>query len=113
MSIRAGSLNRLLRFERRDVTVNEFNEETGSWVEFARAYGQVRAVSAQEFFASLQVRSESTFEISCRYTPMLAGTRASDRIVDGASIYDIRAVMDPDGRRTELRLLVMEHHEAN
>lgn len=113
MAIRAGSLNRPIRFERRQSASDAFNEQIGQWVEFARAKAEVRAISGREFFAALQAQSDSTLQVTCRYMAALADVRASDRIVDGSHIYDIRFVQDPDGRRRELRFLVVEHHEAD
>jgi SPP1 family predicted phage head-tail adaptor len=112
MTIRAGLLNRLVRFERRQPATDAYNEPIGTWVEFARAKAEVRALTGREFFAALQSQSESTLLITCRYMPTLSDVRTTDRIVDGTRVYDIRAVQDPDGRRRELRFLVIEHDEA-
>ena len=114
MPIRAGSLNRLVRFERRGAASNEFNEPVGVWAEFARAFAQIVSLNAREFFAALQSQSEATSRVVVRFTPTLAAVKTSDRIVSNSDgvVYDIQAVIDPDGRRRELHFLVAVHDEA-
>jgi SPP1 family predicted phage head-tail adaptor len=112
MPIRAGSLNRLFRFERRSDTRNEFNEQVGEWTEIARVYGELRSLNAREFFQAMQVQSEQSFRIHCRWTAPLAAIRTSDRIVSDDTVFDVQAVIDPTGRRRELDFLVIEHDET-
>jgi SPP1 family predicted phage head-tail adaptor len=112
VTIRAGSLNRLVTFERRDSATNEFNEQVGDWVEVARAYAQIVSLTGREFFASLQEQSDVTARVIVRYTPQLAALKTTDRIVTAERIYDIQAVLNPDGRSRELHILVAEHDEA-
>lgn len=109
MPLSSGSLNRLARFERRDPARNEFNEEVGEWVEFARCYGHMRGVTGREFFQALQSQAQVSSRFSCRWTPVLAGVRTSDRMVADDRVYDIQASFDPTGRRRELEFLVVEH----
>jgi SPP1 family predicted phage head-tail adaptor len=112
MTIRAGLLNRLVRFERRQSVPDAFNEDVGEWVEFARAYAQFVSLNAREFFAALQAQSDTSSRVVVRYTPQLAAVRTTDRIVTANRVYDIQAVINPDGRTRELHFLVTEHDEA-
>jgi len=112
MTIRAGSLNRNLIFERRDNTRNEFNELVGPWVEIARARGEKRALNSREFFAAMQAQSEKSFRLLCRWSPALAAVKASDRVLIDTEVHDIQAATDPDGRHRELEFVVIEHDEA-
>lgn len=113
MTIRSGSLNRFLVFERRQDTRNEFNELVGAWVEIGRAKGEVIALNAREFFQALQAQSERSFRVACRWTSTLAGVKTSDRMLIDGVIHDIQAVTDPQGRRRELEFVVVEHDEPS
>jgi SPP1 family predicted phage head-tail adaptor len=112
MPISAGKLNRLMVFQRRDDTRNEFNELVGTWVEFARARGEMRALNAREFFAALQAQSERSYRLVCRWSSVLATVRTSDRAVIDGQVHDIQSAQDPTGRRRELEFVVVEHDEA-
>lgn len=112
MTLRAGLLNRLVRFERRTRTTNEFNEQAGDWREFAQTRAQIVSISAREFFAAMQAQSDATLRVICRYSGHLATVRPTDRIREGERTLDIQAVIDPTGRRRELHFLVVERSDS-
>jgi SPP1 family predicted phage head-tail adaptor len=113
MVIRAGQLNRRLIFERRTDTRNEYNELVGDWVEIAQTKAEKRALSGREFFTALQVQSEQSFHLACRWSPALAAVKTSDRVLVDGVPHDIQAVSDPTGRRRELEFVVVEHDEVS
>jgi len=111
MALRSGSLNRILIFERRQDTRNEFNELVGSWVELIRVKGEMRALNAREFTDALQAQSERSYHLSARWSLVLADVRPSDRVVVDGRVFDIQTAADPTGLRREIGFVVVEHDE--
>jgi SPP1 family predicted phage head-tail adaptor len=116
MAIRSGSLNRLVRFERRASAADAFNEEVGDWIEYAQARAQIVSLGAEETFAAMQAQSAATSRVVVRYTAQLEAVKANDRVVTVNApfrVFDITSPpLDPDGRMRELNFLVAEHDES-
>lgn len=81
------------------------NPETGGiineWGEVARDWASIVGVRGDEIMAAQQPWASSTHRITIRYRPDLKET---DRINDGVTTYDIKALL-PDNRRRFLRVM--------
>jgi SPP1 family predicted phage head-tail adaptor len=73
-----------------------------AWETVAEVWAAVRPVSGGEGFALDRVAGHLSHEVVMRHR---AGVTPEMRLREGARVYDIRAVLDPDGRRHWLRCL--------
>lgn len=105
-SLAAGSLRQRVTIERPEFVQNTVTGEmTRTWVEVARNVpASVQPVSGGEFIAAAKVESRITARIKIRFRPDL---NAAMRILHGATVYAVQAVLpDPNTGREWLTLLV-------
>lgn len=107
--MRAGRLNQRITFQRRTESINAYGEDVGSWSDLVTVWGGVEPVSGKEFFAALQVQSNVTVKIVCRYSSDTSGITTKDRISHGSNTYDIAAVLNVGSRNKELQFMCIEH----
>lgn len=72
---------------------------------FATVWASVEALQGREYLAAQQVNAEVDHRIRIRY---LAGVTPKMRVAFGARLFDVQAVLNPDGRNRELHLMAQE-----
>lgn len=107
--MRAGKLRERIAIERRSKSENDYGENKKQWLTVAETWGSVEPISGREFFSALQVQSDVTTRITCRYESALATVTPRDRIRHGSVIYDIKSVIDVDMRHRELQFMCTRH----
>jgi SPP1 family predicted phage head-tail adaptor len=108
--MKAGEHQCLVTFQQRSATLNDFGESTDTWVRITEDWAKIEPLSGREFFSALQTQSDVTTRITCRYSSAIAGIKAQDRIVYGATVYDIRTPpINPKMRNRELQFMCTEH----
>ena len=100
--IRAGELRHRVTIQQLVESQNEYGEITTTPQTFASVWGAVEDLSGREYFAAQQINAEVSTRIRIRYR---AGVVPKMLAVCDGRIYDILAVLDPDGRRRELHLM--------
>jgi head-tail adaptor len=90
-------LPHLLTFERRGTSQSSTGQVIENWGWLGQVYGRIGAVSGSEYVAGSGERAEVALEIAARSTREFAPTPA-DRIKCGVRIFDIKSIIDPDGR---------------
>lgn len=112
MPIRSSELRNALSFQRRGAGANPFGEPSGAWAEVIATRGTIEPITeTQEIFQALQVGSQDSARIRCRWQSGLTTITTSDRIVSGDVTYDIRAVIEPGTAHKEMHFLVDRHRE--
>jgi len=76
-----------------------------AWVPVATVWAAVRDGDGREVTSADGRQGRATHEIWVRHRP---GVVPSARLVEGARIFDVRAVLDPDGTKRWMRCLVEE-----
>jgi len=76
-----------------------------TWSLVAEAWASIKATGGTEAAAADALRGRTTHEIWIRYRDDVIPAM---RFVASARIFDVRAVLDPDGRGRWLRCLVQE-----
>jgi SPP1 family predicted phage head-tail adaptor len=99
--MKAGMLRHLIKIEA-PTTQNVKGEMIPTWGTFAEAYAAREDLAGRELFLSQQVQAEVTTRFRIRY---LEGVSAKMRINDAGTIYNIKSVQDPEGRRRFLTIL--------
>ena len=82
---------------------NEIGEDIAGWTNFVtegdgKTWASIVDISGREFIAASAVQTSAQTKITLRY---LAGVVPSMRVLYGAAVYNIEAVLDKD-RRTRL-----------
>jgi SPP1 family predicted phage head-tail adaptor len=110
--MKAGRLRERITFQRRTTALNEYGEGKDVWRDMVSVKAEVEQImgSGREFFAALQLQSDVTTRISCRYSKVLAEVKPQDRVIHGAAIYDIRhPPIDVKSRHRELLFMCTQH----
>lgn len=111
--MRAGRLRHRIAIERRVDAFDAYGEGQPTWTAFVQGYpARVRDDSQREFTAQQQVQSEKTIHVEIR-DPRVPIT-TTDRVtfshpVNGATVFDIRAILGAENTGRELVLICSEH----
>jgi SPP1 family predicted phage head-tail adaptor len=100
-----GALRRRLVLEGPVGTPDGLGGATQAFVTVAAVWGQVEWLSGREDWVRGRPEQVATHRVTLRWR---AGVDSGQRLRDGARLYDIRAVADPDGGRRRLVCLVEE-----
>jgi SPP1 family predicted phage head-tail adaptor len=103
--VAAGLLDKRITIQAPTVSRNALGEPTVAWNAFATVWAGVEPVQGREFWAQQQVQSDVTVRIRMRYLP---GVTTAMRVAYGSRVLDIRSVIDPRERHTELQLMCSE-----
>ncbi|RDJ22996.1 head-tail adaptor protein [Bosea caraganae] len=100
-----GALRRRLILEAPVATPDGLGGATQVYATVAALWAQVEWMSGDERWRAGRPEQFATHRVTLRWR---AGLDAGQRLRDGARIYEIRAVDDPDGSRRRLICLVEE-----
>jgi len=67
-------------------------EPDKAWATLDTVFADIRPLRGQALFAAQQVNSRVTVEIDLRWSTPISGVTAGDRVLHGATAYDIEAV---------------------
>lgn len=110
--MRAGRLKQRVTFRRREtVPLNQYGQQSGEYLTLAEVRASVEPLMGREFFAALQVQSDLSVRIRCRYQNSLSDLNPKDQAVYCDRIFDIRSVIDVDERHIELEIMCTEHKQ--
>jgi SPP1 family predicted phage head-tail adaptor len=111
--MRAGRLRHRISIERRTDTFDGYGEGQPTWEALIDNYpAAVRDVSQREFTSAMHAQAEKTINIEIR-DPRIALT-TKDRVtfdhpVNGALIFDIRAILGGENIGRDIVLVCSEH----
>lgn len=111
--MRAGQLRHRIDIERRTDSFDGYGEGQPTWANVVTSYpARVRDDSQREFSAQMQVQDEKTIHLEIR-DPRVP-LRTKDRVtfahpVNGASVFDIRAILRGENIGRDLVLVCTEH----
>ncbi|MEY4402188.1 MAG: hypothetical protein RIR91_223 [Verrucomicrobiota bacterium] len=105
--MKAGRLRHRVTLQRGTVTANSHGDQVRSYVDLRTVWADVEALGGREFLAAEHVQAEVTSRITLRAQPDITLTPA-DRIVWGSRIFDIRHVIDLQGRSRDWQVMASE-----
>jgi SPP1 family predicted phage head-tail adaptor len=112
LAMKAGSLQKLVKFERRANSLNAYRESKDKWTPITTAWASIQPLSGRESFFALQAQSDVNVRIVCRYSSALAAVKAQDRIVYRDKTYDIRhEPINKNMQNRELEFMCTVHAE--
>lgn len=101
--MRAGTLNKRIRFERPSEAVDKYGDPIGGWAAVATVWAAIRPMGSNERMAALQMQSGQTHVVTTRYSAALAQAKGEWRIVFGARILQlVGQPRNPDERNERL-----------
>ena len=110
--MRSGLLRTLLTIETYEETTDDMGQPIQDWETFTTAWGKVKPLRGNDYWAAQQAQSDVTGEIEIRYIPALVDKLRADiekvRAKHGDRVYQIKSFFDPDERRKRLTLMVRE-----
>ena len=106
MKTRIGKLRHRLRLERPWRTADGGGGAALAWEAIAELWGAVETASGGEHMSADRLSGQTQPVITIRYRDDIAPTM---RFALGERLFQIRAVLDPDGRGRFLRCLCEEH----
>lgn len=105
INLKAGELRHRITIQTLSATKDECGHPVG-WDDVATVWAKVEDLSGREYFIAKQATAtQVSTRITIRYRTDI---KPEMRIVDGSRIFDIEAILDPDGRRRELQLMCQE-----
>ena len=100
--MRTGTLRHRVELQREVTSVTSFGDQEKDWETFATVWASIAPLSAREFTASSQKKSEVMARITIRHR---TDVDSSVRIKHGTTKYNIEGVLaDPDSGREYLTL---------
>ena len=107
--MRAGTLRHRITIEQMAVTPQDaFGGAAGTWSAVAIRRASIEPLQGRERFAAQQAQAGVDVRIRLRYDRALSSLAPKMRIVFGARVFDIQAVLNPDARNREFELLCTE-----
>jgi len=105
VDVRAGRLRDVVRFERKDETLDAWGQESNVWTELFTARGNIDDRSVGEGEGADQTRGIQRAQITMRY---VEGIRAKDRVVDTirGDVWEVVGVHDVMGMRSRIVVTV-------
>lgn len=103
--MKIGELRHRMRLEVVSRTSDGAGGADETWSLVAELWASLKPLSGQEGLEADRVAGHVTHEVVVRYRP---GVVPAMRLVLGARVFDVRAVLDIDERRRFLRCLVEE-----
>ncbi|MBP8140411.1 MAG: phage head closure protein [Acidovorax sp.] len=101
--MRAGTLNKRIRFERPSEAVDKYGAPIGDWEVVSTVWAAIRPMGSNERMAALQMQSSQTHVVTTRYSAALAQARGEWRIVFGARVLQlVGQPRNPDERNESL-----------
>jgi SPP1 family predicted phage head-tail adaptor len=104
-AVLVGALRRRLVLESAVTTSDGVGGATRTYETVAAVWAQVEWLSGGEHWRRGRPEQAATHRVTMRWR---AGVDAGQRLRDGARLFDIRAVADPDGSRRRLVCHVLE-----
>lgn len=104
--MRAGSMRHSVTIEAQTKVQDSTGAIVPTWSDFAAVRASIEPIAGREFFAASQVQSNVNTRIRIRF---LSGITPKMRVVHGADLYDIEAVL-PDSKsgRHEMQLMCIK-----
>lgn len=109
MTYRIGQMRHRVTFERSTVAANSMGDPVPSWSSLGTFYARVEHLAGKERFASQVQQHGSDYRITTRYNPDIASLDEGDRATWAGKTFDVRNVVDVEGRNKELHIFATVH----
>ena len=110
--MKSGKLRHKITIQARPTQTDGYNQKSGAWAEInglSNIWAEVTDLSGLELVRAQKIVAEATEQIVMRGFPNWRATiTPACRAINEDRIFDIKSVINPDGRDRELHLLCVE-----
>ncbi len=104
--MRAGELRHRVTIQRLVTGQDDYGQPLDAWQDVATVWAKVEDLTGREYFQAQQV---PTVQVSSRVTiRWRSDVKPEMRVLASNRLLDIKAALDPDGKRRELQLMCLE-----
>lgn len=97
--MRAGQLNRRITLQAPVTGQDEYGQPLTGWTDVATVWASITDMTGREYIAAAAVQASVQTRITIRYR---AGIVAAMRVLHGADVYNVEAVLERDGQALNL-----------
>jgi len=106
--VRIGALRKRITIQEIASTKDGLSGVVEAWADWQTVWASIDPLRGDEYFAAKQFNVELTHKITIRYRSGLTPTM---RVLYGARVFSISAILNPDERNRELVLMCTEAQE--
>ena len=108
--LRTGELSRLVSMQARAEAQDSYGQQLPTWTEVKKVYAKIEALSGRELVAAQSVYAEVSHRFTIHWDALFSDPRtvAAMRVVYGARVFNIGALMNVDEDNRVLELLAQE-----
>jgi len=99
-----GKLRHRIVFQTKSTAVNSVGEST-SWANYYECWASLDVLNSKLIFSTDALIADTTYMCVIRYPGSGVNIGANDRILFNQTTFEIQAVMNPEQRNRELRIL--------
>lgn len=103
--MKIGKLRHWITIQSYTPTRDSFGAEVEHWQDVMKVWASVEPLTGKEYFAAQEVNAEVSVKVIMRYSP---GIQPEMRVIFGARVFEILAVMNTEERNKQLILLCKE-----
>jgi SPP1 family predicted phage head-tail adaptor len=100
--VKSGKLDNRITLQVQSTTQDAYGQQVETWAVVATVWAEVRDVSGKEYFAAQATQNTVQTKIRIRWRD---GVVPAMRVVHGSVAYNIEAVLEHGGRKSELLLM--------
>jgi SPP1 family predicted phage head-tail adaptor len=104
--VRAGDLKQRITIQQKTSAQNTVGELVPTWAPYATVWAAKEQLTGRERFVDQRLREDVDTRWRIRYRTDL--NPKTMRVTHAGAVYDLIAVLDPDGGREELHLLTLQ-----
>lgn len=103
--IGAGKLNKRVMIQELTTSIDAGGGADESWTTYETVWANVKPITGKTLYYAQQIESTVDHEIRIRY---LSGVKTDMRVTVDSRTFEIKNILDYDGRKQELTLLAQE-----
>jgi SPP1 family predicted phage head-tail adaptor len=107
--MQAGQLRHRVLFQRSVTTLSDLGEPVKDWQRMAEVWARVEPIAGKERFSAMQVQADVDHRLTIRYHPALADLAPEDRALWGDQVFDIKSVLNSEGRNAQMEVFARRH----
>jgi SPP1 family predicted phage head-tail adaptor len=107
--MKAGTLRHRVTFQRATETDSGTGSVVKAWANLDTVWARVEPLAGKERFAAMQTQADVDYRILCRYQSALSDMMPNDRATWNGITFDIKSVINTDGRNIELQVFARRH----
>ncbi len=106
--MKAGSRRHKITLQTKSSALDAYGQPSLTYTKLTDAWGDLRSLNGSEILTAQQQGAEITHKVMLNWTPNVATFGPDDRVVYGNRVFDVLSVLDVEGRRRTIELMLKE-----